>query len=229
VSRTAWPRAIFFDFDGVLAESVALKEQAFRDLFAPYGADIVEQVIELHRASGAISRVIKIDRIHRDLLGKPLDEAELAEWAARYVAAVEARVVQCPEVPGTTALLDAQSERARLFVVSGTPEEELQRIVTARGWDCYFSGVYGSPRLKAEIVRAALSAFDLAAADCVFIGDTFTDRDAAVETGLAFVGRRVDFRPNPFPAGTLIVDDMAELADVLAEAEAEGLRPEAAA
>jgi phosphoglycolate phosphatase len=229
VSAGAWPRAIFFDFDGVLAESVALKEQAFRDLFADYGEDIVEQVIELHRASGAISRVIKIERIHRELLGTPLSQAELADWAERYVAAVEARVVACPEVTGTTDLLDTQAARARLFVVSGTPEEELQRIVTARGWDRYFDGVYGSPRLKAEIVRTALSEFRLAAADCVFIGDTFTDRDAAVETGLAFVGRRVHFRPNPFPPGTRIVDDMAELADVLAAAEADGLMPEAAA
>lgn len=229
MSGAAWPRAIFFDFDGVLAESVALKEQAFRDLFQDYGDDIVERVIELHRASGAISRVIKIDRIHRELLGAPLSEAELAEWADRYVAAVEARVVRCPEVAGTTALLGAQSARARLFVVSGTPEEELQRIVTARGWDEYFDGVYGSPRLKAEIVRTALAEFGLTAGDCVFIGDTFTDRDAAVETGLAFVGRRVDFRPNPFPPRTRIVDDMAELADVLDAAADAGLRPEAAA
>lgn len=208
-------RAIFFDFDGVLAESVAIKERVFRELFEPYGDDIVAEVIELHRALGAISRVIKIERIHRDLLGRPLAEAELAAWAKRYATTVERQVVECPEVPGTSALLEDQSARMPLFVVSGTPEAEMRRIVDARGWNRYFSGVFGSPRLKAEIVRTALAKHGLDAGDCLFVGDTFTDHDAARATGMPFVGRRVDFRPNPFPPGTLIVEDMAELAGLL--------------
>jgi phosphoglycolate phosphatase len=209
------PKAIFFDFDGVLAESVAIKEQVFRELFRPYGDDIVEQVIRLHRELGAISRVIKIERIHRDLLGRPLDQDELAEWAERYATTVERQVVGCPEVPGTTALLADMMARAILFVVSGTPEDEMRRIVHARGWDRYFTAVFGSPRLKPAIVRAALAEHGLDAGNCLFVGDTFTDHDAAKATGMPFVGRRVDFRPNPFPPGTLIVEDMAELAGLL--------------
>ncbi len=215
VSSAGGPRAIFFDFDGVLAESVAIKEQAFRHLFAEYGTDVVDAVIEMHRRLGAISRVTKIERAHRELLGRPLDDAELLDWAERYVAQVEDAVVRCPEVPGTTALLQSQAGRARMFVVSGTPEEELGRIVQARGWRDYFADVHGSPRKKDEIVRAALAEHDLEAADCLFVGDTFTDHDAAKATGVPFIGRRIDFRPNPFPPGTTIVDDMAELAELL--------------
>ena len=205
------PQAVFFDFDGVLAESVAIKEQVFKELFAPYGDDIVTAVIELHRGLGAISRVIKIERIHRELLGRPLDRAELDDWAERYASAVEDQVVHCPEVAGTTLLLSDLAKRMPLFVVSGTPEDELRRIVAGRGWNGYFTGVYGSPRLKDEIVRHALAEFDLNAAECLFVGDTFTAR----ATGVPFVGRRVHFRPNPFPPGTRIVDDMAELAGLL--------------
>lgn len=209
------PTAIFFDFDGVLAESVAIKEDAFRSLFAPYGETVVSQVIEMHRQLGAISRVIKIAKVHRELLHRELSEAELAAWARRYTETVERAVVACPEVPGTTALLETQSARATLFVVSGTPEDELARIVEARGWSGFFAGVFGSPRLKDEIVRQVLGDHGLAASQCLFVGDTFTDRDAAVATGVPFVGRRVSFRPDPFPPGTTIVDDMNELAGML--------------
>ena len=209
------PSAIFFDFDGVLAESVAIKEHVFRQLFEPYGDAVVEQVIALHRGLGAISRVIKIERIHRELLGRPLSEAELAEWAERYASTVERQVVECPEVPGATVLLADQAARIPLFVVSGTPEPEIRRIVTARGWERFFTGVFGSPRLKAEIIDGACAEHGLEAGACLFVGDTFTDHDAAKTVGMPFVGRRIDFRPNPFPPGTPIVDDMAELAGLL--------------
>lgn len=209
------PAAIFFDFDGVLAESVAIKENAFRALFAGYGEDMVERVVALHREAGAISRVVKIERVHRELIGKPLTDGELKAWAARYTETVERAVVACPAVAGTEALLGGQMEHAKLFVVSGTPEDEMRRIVSARGWAGYFAGVYGSPRLKDEIVRTALNEFGLKGADCLFVGDTFTDRDAALATGLAFVGRLNGFRANPFPPGTTLVDDMAGLAELL--------------
>lgn len=212
------PAAIFFDFDGVLAESVTIKEDAFRQLFQPYGTEMVEDVIKMHRASGAISRVIKIERAHRELIGKPLTESELNEWTRRYEVTVEKDVVACPEVPGTEPLLVDQAAQAELFVVSGTPQDEMRRIVTSRGWDRFFSGVYGSPRLKDEIVLTALQEHGLAAEDCLFVGDTFTDRDAAVATGMPFVGRLNGVRANPFPPGTTLVNDMSELAGLLAEA-----------
>ena len=35
---------IFFDFDGVLAESVNIKTDAFYEMFLKYGKDIAEKV-----------------------------------------------------------------------------------------------------------------------------------------------------------------------------------------
>ncbi|NQU65274.1 MAG: hypothetical protein HQ517_13465 [SAR324 cluster bacterium] len=37
-------QAIFWDFDGVIADSVAVKSQAFEEMFAPYGERILNQV-----------------------------------------------------------------------------------------------------------------------------------------------------------------------------------------
>ena len=215
VQLSKTPKAIFFDFDGVLVESVLLKEQAFRDMFASHGDDVVRQVIELHRELGAISRVIKIERIHRDLLGHPLSDEELQQWAHRYTDTVEKAVVSCPAVTGAETVLQAQSMQADLFVISGTPEDEMRRIVTARGWDHYFTSVHGSPRLKADIVTDLLQRHNLAAADCLFVGDTFTDHDAAIATGVPFVGRLNGVRANPFPPNTILVDDLSGLAAVL--------------
>jgi len=211
VSARLSPKAIFFDFDGVLAESVALKEEAFHALFAPYGDDVAAGAVAINREMGAVSRVLKIERIHRELLGNELAPAELEEWAARFQALVEIAVVGCDEVPGAVALLDGLAGRVRMFVISGTPEDEMRRIVEGRGWGRYFASVHGSPRLKPEIVDSLLAQNGLAPEDCLFVGDTFTDRDAALANGVPFVGRRPVVRENPFPAGTLMVDDMTGL------------------
>ncbi len=42
-------KAIFFDFDGVLADSVEIKTLAFAKLFEQYGKEVVNIVVEHHR------------------------------------------------------------------------------------------------------------------------------------------------------------------------------------
>lgn len=37
-------KAIFWDFDGVIAESVNVKTEAFYNLYLPYGIEIAEKV-----------------------------------------------------------------------------------------------------------------------------------------------------------------------------------------
>mgnify|MGYP006077874289 FL=1 len=49
-------KAIIFDYDGVIAESVNVKTEAFAELYKPYGTDIVQKVIKHHEANGGVSR-----------------------------------------------------------------------------------------------------------------------------------------------------------------------------
>ena len=41
---------VFWDFDGVIKESVSVKTDAFVDLFRPFGSDVCEQVRKHHLA-----------------------------------------------------------------------------------------------------------------------------------------------------------------------------------
>ena len=43
---------IFFDFDGVIAESVSAKTDAFEEMYLPYGKDIAAKVVEYHKLHG---------------------------------------------------------------------------------------------------------------------------------------------------------------------------------
>ncbi len=201
--------AIFFDFDGVLVESIKIKADAFMMLYAEFGAQVVRRVMEHHRAHEGISRLEKIRHCHKEILGVELTERDLAALARRYSSLVEDAVVTCDWVAGAQAFLDAA--RVPLFVVSGTPEPELRRVIELRGMTRYFRGVYGSPRGKGAIVAELLAEGKFDPPGCLFVGDAMADLEAAQANRVPFIGRVPEGRANPFPEGTRIITDLSEL------------------
>ncbi len=203
--------AIFFDFDGVLAESADIKTRAFRELYKDYGDDVLAGALAHHRAHGGVSRIQKIRHCHRELLGIPLDHDELASLGRRFSRLVVDAVVESDWVDGAREVLDALVGRRPLFVVSGTPEPELRDIVARRSMTGYFTVIRGSPPDKVTVIRELLADHGLAAGRVLFIGDAMTDYDAAQETGLRFIGRVPPDEPSPFPPATTVVPDLRHL------------------
>jgi phosphoglycolate phosphatase-like HAD superfamily hydrolase len=98
-----------------------------------------------------------------------------------------------------------------LFVVSGTPEDELRRIAVRRGMMEYFVEVRGSPPGKEAIVRELIERHRLAPRRTLFIGNALADWRAARACGLDFLGRVALGHASPFPKDTRIVPDLEAL------------------
>jgi HAD superfamily hydrolase (TIGR01549 family) len=181
--------AIVFDFDGVLVESVDVKTQAFAALYASYGADIVEQVVAFHLANGGLSRFEKFRYFHNKLLGLPLFREEESRLATEFNARVEESVVTAPWVEGAQDFLLEHHADIPLFVASGTPDEELKRILQKRRMSLYFRAAFGSPAKKGEILRGILEGGGYLPERVLMVGDSLLDMDAAREAGTHFLGR----------------------------------------
>lgn len=207
--------AVVFDFDGVLVESLDIKGQAFAELYQPHGETIVRQVKAFHQTHGGVSRFDKIRHFEHVLLERPTDEEEILEKAEAFARLVEDAVVACPEVTGATELLQLVSSQMPCFIASASPESELRRIVDRRGWSRYFSGVFGTPAAKKEILGDILRAIDKPANECLMVGDAAADFEAANLAGLRFVGRVPALSVSPFPARVPLVMDMRELLQAL--------------
>lgn len=216
--------AVLFDFDGVLAESAEIKTWAFTELYRDHGPAVVAAAVAYHEAHAGISRLEKIRHIHRTQLGLEPSEQEVAEWGRRYSGLVKQAVIDAPWVPGAQAFVEAHWRELPLYVVSGTPEEELRQICTARGMARYFRGIFGSPRHKAPIIRTILAELGMAPGSLLFVGDATTDSDAAARTGVPFLGRVPEGRPSPFPPGTDTVPDLTALTVRRPTAQKEKLR-----
>jgi HAD superfamily hydrolase (TIGR01549 family) len=181
-------KAIAFDFDGVILENAHVKTEAFIELFAEHGPDVQAGVRTHHLANLGISRFKKFSWIYQNLLDRQLSEEHSQELGRRFSALALEKVLASPFVHGARESLDALASYP-LFVVSGTPQGELDLIVDRRELRGSFREVHGSPREKPEILADIAARHGLERDQLLFIGDGMSDYQAAVATKLPFLAR----------------------------------------
>lgn len=149
----------------------------------------MEEIIEYHRANEGISRYRKFRHFHENILGLEYTEKAGLKLGKEFSALAYGKVLDAPFVKGASAFLEKYHAEYLMYIASGTPAEELESIVRARGISGYFRGVYGSPTLKAEALRDMMERHGLSGEEAVFVGDAGSDRDAAREAGTHFIAR----------------------------------------
>ena len=196
---TDW-QAIIFDFDGVLVESGDIKTQAFADLYQSYGETVVDKVVRYHNLNGGLSRYQKFRHFQQHLLKMPpLTQDEERELDRRFSKLVVEAVIASKPVPGANELVYKEATRIPLFIVSGTPEIELNTIVTRRGLEPYFTEVRGSPKSKQTLIAEILSTHGFTPTRVLMIGDALIDYQSAQTNNVAFLGRVRTGDKSPFP------------------------------
>ena len=182
-------KTIIFDFDGVIVESIDIKTEAFREMFKEYPKEQRDAFLDYHINNGGISRQRKITYFYQNILKQPLSPQKLDELCDQFHHLVMERVIASPFVAGAKELLDKGKGRYRMYVVSGTPQEEMRVIVFRRGLKDYFVDVFGSPDTKGDVAKRILKQEQCLPRESVFIGDSINDLAAAKEAGVPFVGR----------------------------------------
>ncbi len=178
-----------FDFDGVLADSVDVKTQAFAQLYRQYGEDFVKQVVEYHKQNGGMSRFDKFRYYHQHLLKIPLDEGIMDALSKEFSELVVNKVVESSEILGVSDLLEyCEQQRIICAINSATPEDELHEIIELRGWNKYFQYIYGSPNSKFDNINKIIKNTKFSKSNAVFFGDSMNDYAAAKASGVDFIG-----------------------------------------
>jgi phosphoglycolate phosphatase-like HAD superfamily hydrolase len=180
---------IFFDFDGVIAESVSAKTDAFREMYAPYGEVIANEVVEYHINHGGVSRFEKFKYWEKKFFNKDISEDRVDELAKQFSNLVLNKVIVSDEVPGVNAFIKKYSKELNFWIITGTPTSEIEIVVDKRGLINYFLGIHGSPKNKRYWTEYLLKKHHLKREETLFIGDATTDLDAATFSNLHFALR----------------------------------------
>ncbi|MCH7819508.1 MAG: HAD family hydrolase [Candidatus Marinimicrobia bacterium] len=209
-------KAIAFDFDGTLIESIEMKTNAFKELFSEY-PDEWEEIKEYHLQNEGISREVKIPYIYNNFLGVALSAEKEKEAVKDYSDLVYEKMLTIPLVTGADKIITAERGSQKQFIASGTPEWELRLIFDKRGLTKYFDGVYGAPASKEEIVRNFSNESGIPPEEMLFVGDAQSDYEASRVCGMDFVWRKRPYNAKEITTeGELItVKDMTELSELL--------------
>ncbi len=182
-------KAIILDFDGVIAESVNIKTEAFAQLFEPEGDTVAQQVVDYHLKNGGVSRFDKFRYIYKDILKRPLSDVEFQRLCDGFAHLVVDGVVNAPYVPGTKEFLENESSKYTCFVASATPKKEIDEIMSRKDLTSYFAKVYGAPTGKSEAAKEILMNCNLDPKVILFIGDAQSDYQAAMDNHIHFIAR----------------------------------------
>ena len=107
-------------------------------------------------------------------------------------------IIHCPMVNGAQAFLDVCINKASLFLISATPQEELNIILKERSLNRYFQKIYGSPINKVEVLKKIMTFEKVSKNEMLYIGDSPEDQNAALMLGIHFIGRKSDRQLDEF-------------------------------
>jgi phosphoglycolate phosphatase len=219
---SAWnpPDAVIFDFDGVVVQSVEIKAQAFAEVYRNEDPAVHPAIMEYQHRHGGISRRKKFEYFEREFFGRTPTPETIEELSRQFTGIVHDAVVACPFVDGALQALEQLHSRVPLYLVSGTPEDELLAIVHTRQLGRFFKIVRGAPTTKIEAFKAITSCASFTASRVVTVGDSLTEFEAACELGLRFVAIVPPKEISRFPASVAHLPNLVGLCDLLLPKEA---------
>lgn len=183
---------IFWDFDGVIKDSVEVKSLAFEKLFISKGSLFVQRVREHHLVHGGVSRYEKI-KIYLSWLGQSPSEKEVEEYAHRFSQLVFRAVIESAWIPGVHEYLSKYHSKQIFVLVTATPQIEIELILKELKIESFFKWIYGSPVKKDHAIKEVLTNTKILTEKAIMVGDSLTDYEAAVKTEVAFVLRTASY------------------------------------
>ena len=183
------PTILFLDFDGVVADSMPAKTQAFAAAFEGHGFD-VNAIIGLYRRYAGSGRDRIFDRVFESLAGRPMIKAE-RDRARTIFERLEATASPGLALfAGVADFLTRQADKRALVLVTGTPPTTIDTLLNALGVASYFSAVYSASRAhpKETWIAEELDVMRIARTKALFVGDSLVDMTAAESAGVPFVG-----------------------------------------
>lgn len=182
-------KLIFWDFDGVIKESVDIKTRAFELLFIEYGQEVTNKVRRHHLENGGMSRFEKFP-IYLRWANETVSDETVKRFCDKFNHMVVDGVINAPWVPGAEDYLRQNKYEQQFYLVSATPQREMEKILTALDLDKSFARVYGAPVKKSEAIRTTLAEQQVDKNQCLMIGDARADYEAARENEILFLFRR---------------------------------------
>lgn len=182
-------KAIFWDFDGVILDSMPVRDFGFRQIFKKYDDILVNEFIQYHRKNGGLSRFHKIRYFYNHMLNKEISDNRIQEYANEFSEIMREELTNHKYlIVETIKFIKDYYQNAIFHIVSGSEQNELRYLCNKLDLAKYFKTIEGSPTPKNDLVKNRLNLENYNSKEAILIGDSFNDYEAAKINGLKFFG-----------------------------------------
>lgn len=180
---------ILWDFDGVILDSMSVRDWGFREIFKDFSFEQVDQLISYHRANGGLSRYVKIKYFYETILGKSISEKQILNYAENFSKLMKSELINPANlINDSLEFIEANYKNYNFHIVSGSDQEELRFLCKELKLTKYFHSIHGSPTPKNKLVNDLLSEYNYKISQTCLIGDSQNDFEAAANNKICFFG-----------------------------------------
>ena len=180
---------IFWDFDGVILDSMKIKGDGFRELFKEYNKELLDKIEDYHYRNGGISRFEKIKYFYNQLLKQDITKEEIIELADKFAIIINKKLFDKNNlINETMEFIKNNFISYKFHIVSGAESNELNKLCQFFKIDKYFITIEGSPTKKDILIKNIIQKYKYNKKKCLMIGDSITDYKVAEKNGIKFFG-----------------------------------------
>jgi len=182
-------KTILFDFDGVIMDSMPVRDYGFRKIFEHYPQELVDQLIIYHNENGGLSRFHKIKYFYNTLLGKEISEEKIQEYANSFSKIMKSELPN-PKylIEDSIKFIKNNANNYNLHIVSGSEGQELNYLCQQLDLEKSFITIEGSPTPKNDLIKNILNKYQYNPDKTILIGDSINDYQAAQVNNITFYG-----------------------------------------
>lgn len=182
-------KTILWDFDGVIMDSMAVRDKGFETVLQSYPVDQVVLLMEYHRKNGGLSRYNKFRYFFEEIRKESITDSEIAILAEEFsVVMLENLLDPNLLITDSLSFIKENYLKYEMHIVSGSDGNELRHICKHLGLSKFFISIHGSPTPKKLLVRQLLGSKVYSLKETCLIGDSTNDLEAAEANDISFFG-----------------------------------------
>ena len=181
-------KAILWDFDGVIKDSVDIKIEAYLNLFENVDPRVHLKIAAHNLSCIGHSRLNKIP-LYLEWSGLGATKENVQLYLDKYSQLVRNAVIESEWVPGVLEYLNKEYLNQKFALITATPQLEIVEILEELRIRKYFQIIYGAPVEKIEAIELIKNDWNIDDKSILFIGDSEGDLEAAVFHQLDFALR----------------------------------------
>ncbi len=175
---------LILDCDGVILDSNLLKVEVVRKVLLEmpqmFPNNKVEAAVESFKCNFGKSRYWHVENM-QNYLNKPCMNFK-DKFLSDYVNALKKSYSRASLCDGIEVFL--KNNKLQKYIVSGSDQDELRKVLKSKNLDKYFVKIFGSPTSKSDNISSIKKIVN---GELIFFGDSFEDLKASEQNQIEFI------------------------------------------